>query len=94
LRAIEQFEAAGNDGHVDLQPLFFELVGCGRCNPATVPNDGPLFLAVENRKMEFNPAGAYDTFSELAERIALNIAKVPDLLRGTHQPTPRLIFGE
>jgi hypothetical protein len=30
LRAIEQFEAAGNDGHVDLQPLFFELVGCGR----------------------------------------------------------------
>jgi hypothetical protein len=68
LGAIDQFEAAGNDGHVGLEPLFFELVGCGRCNPATAPHDGTLFLAVESRKMEFNPAGAYEIFDELAQR--------------------------
>ena len=68
LRTIDQFEAAGNDGHADVEPLFFELVGCGRCNPPTAPHEGSLLLAIQDRKMEFNPSGAYDAFTELARR--------------------------
>jgi hypothetical protein len=71
LQTIDQFEATGNDGHVDLNASWFfvsELIGCDPCNPPIVPHDGPLFLAVESRKMEFNPAGAYKIFGELAQR--------------------------
>ena len=67
-RAVDQFEAAASDGHADLAPLFFELVGCVRCNPPTAPHDGPLFLAIRDRKMEFNPAQAYEAYFEIAGR--------------------------
>jgi hypothetical protein len=68
IRTVDQFETAGNDGHVDLDALSSELLGCGICNPTTAPHDGLLFLAVRDRKMEFNPSGADDAFTDLARR--------------------------
>ncbi len=68
IQAVDQFEASGNDGHADLSRLFLELAGCGMCNPPSAPHDGPLFLAIQDRKMEFNPSGAHAVWDELAGR--------------------------
>ena len=69
---IDQFEATGSDGHVNIVgPLFLELFGCGMCNPPTAPHDGPLFLAIKDRKMEFNPLGADIAWDEFSRRCHL-----------------------
>ncbi len=70
--ALDQFEARGTRGRVSLLgPLFLELVGCGRCNPPTAPQDRPLFLSVLGRTMEFNPSGIRDLWEEMARRCHL-----------------------
>lgn len=71
LETVDQFEGVAGEGYVDVSRLFLELVGCGRCNPPTGPHDGPLLIAIQNRKMEFRPSGADAIWSDLARRCHL-----------------------
>jgi hypothetical protein len=71
LGTVDQFEGAVGAGYVDVSRLFLELVGCGRCNPPTGPHDGPLLIAIQNRKMEFKPSEADAAWGEIARRCHL-----------------------
>jgi len=71
LRTVDQFEASGGVGYVDISRMFLELAGCGRCNPRTEPHNGPLLISIQNRKMEFIPAGADSAWGDIAKRCHL-----------------------
>ncbi|HEX5507002.1 MAG TPA: hypothetical protein VFX37_00700 [Pseudolabrys sp.] len=71
LGMVDQFETSGGEGYVDISRMFLELVGCGRCNPRTKPHSGSLLISVQNRKMEFNPAGADAVWDDIARRCHL-----------------------
>jgi hypothetical protein len=71
LATLDQLEAKGSEGRVNVKPLILELVGCSRCNPPTAPHEGPLLLAIQDRKLEFRPSEARAVWDELARRCHL-----------------------
>jgi hypothetical protein len=71
LGTVDQFKAVAGESYVDINRLFLELVGCGRCNPRTDPHAGPLLISIQNRKMEFRPFGAEVVWGDLAKRCHL-----------------------